>query len=126
MFLQNIPFVVNNKLNPWYKHRDMPDGKKESFSEWYEKEKRSRSPKEDKQKKVYIFMNSRERILQGVLKIRSCNAVPDISMFKGDQNATVRQYMEVFKTIGGSVFLVDDLNEVKLRSVNSLYITSRV
>jgi L-lactate dehydrogenase complex protein LldF len=46
-FLQNIPFVVNNKLNPWYKQRDMPDGKKESFSEWYEKEKRSRSPKEE-------------------------------------------------------------------------------
>ncbi len=34
-FMQNVPFVVNNKLNPWYKQRDMPDGSKESFTEWY-------------------------------------------------------------------------------------------
>ncbi len=37
-FLHNIPFVVNNKFNPWYKQREMPEGQKESFSEWYEKE----------------------------------------------------------------------------------------
>ncbi|MCW3111223.1 MAG: lactate utilization protein [Segetibacter sp.] len=36
-FLQNIPFVVNNKLNPWYKQREMPEGQKESFGEWYTK-----------------------------------------------------------------------------------------
>jgi L-lactate dehydrogenase complex protein LldF len=35
--LHNIPFVVNNKLNPWYKQRDMPEGENESFSEWYAK-----------------------------------------------------------------------------------------
>lgn len=35
--LNNIPFAVNNKLNPWYKQRDMPDTPKESFSEWYAK-----------------------------------------------------------------------------------------
>jgi L-lactate dehydrogenase complex protein LldF len=34
-FLHNIPFVVNNKFNPWYKQRDMPEGPKESFGEWY-------------------------------------------------------------------------------------------
>lgn len=34
-FLQNIPFVVNNKLNPWYKQRNMPEAPKESFNEWY-------------------------------------------------------------------------------------------
>lgn len=34
-FMQNVPFVVNNKLNPWYKQRDMPEGPKETFSEWY-------------------------------------------------------------------------------------------
>ena len=34
-FLQNVPFVVNNKLNPWYKQRDMPEAPKESFGEWY-------------------------------------------------------------------------------------------
>jgi L-lactate dehydrogenase complex protein LldF len=31
------PFVVNNKLNPWYKQRDMPEPPKESFTEWYKK-----------------------------------------------------------------------------------------
>ncbi len=36
-FLHNIPFVVNNKLNPWYKQREMPEGPKESFAEWYAK-----------------------------------------------------------------------------------------
>ncbi len=34
-FMQNVPFVVNNKLNPWYKQRDMPEGPKETFTEWY-------------------------------------------------------------------------------------------
>jgi L-lactate dehydrogenase complex protein LldF len=34
-FLQNAPFVVNNKFNPWYKQRDMPEGPKESFAEWF-------------------------------------------------------------------------------------------
>lgn len=36
-FLHNIPFVVNNKFNVWYKQRDMPEGPKESFAEWYVK-----------------------------------------------------------------------------------------
>jgi L-lactate dehydrogenase complex protein LldF len=33
--LHNIPFVVNNKFNPWYRQRDMPEGPKESFGEWF-------------------------------------------------------------------------------------------
>ncbi len=36
-FLHNIPFVVNNRFNPWYKQREMPEGPKESFAEWYAK-----------------------------------------------------------------------------------------
>jgi len=36
-FLHNIPFVVNNKFNPWYKQREMPEGPKESFADWYAK-----------------------------------------------------------------------------------------
>jgi L-lactate dehydrogenase complex protein LldF len=36
-FLHNIPFVVNNRFNPWYKQRDMPEAPKESFGEWYVK-----------------------------------------------------------------------------------------
>lgn len=35
--MQNIPFVVNYKFNPWHKQRSMPGGKKESFAEWYAK-----------------------------------------------------------------------------------------
>lgn len=35
--LRNIPFVLKNKFNPWYKQRDMPEGPKESFAEWYAK-----------------------------------------------------------------------------------------
>jgi L-lactate dehydrogenase complex protein LldF len=37
--LKNMPFAVNNKLNPWYKQRDMPEPPKESFGEWYKKNK---------------------------------------------------------------------------------------
>lgn len=29
------PFMVNNKLNAWYKQREMPEPPKQSFSEWY-------------------------------------------------------------------------------------------
>lgn len=29
------PFAVNNQLNPWYKHRDMPRVPESSFNEWY-------------------------------------------------------------------------------------------
>jgi L-lactate dehydrogenase complex protein LldF len=39
--LNNIPFIVNNKLNPWYKQRDMPEGSKQSFAEWF-KDKNSK------------------------------------------------------------------------------------
>jgi L-lactate dehydrogenase complex protein LldF len=35
--LHNLPFVLNNKLNPWYKQRDMPEGQQASFAAWYAK-----------------------------------------------------------------------------------------
>ncbi|RXF67461.1 lactate utilization protein B [Arcticibacter tournemirensis] len=35
--MKNLPFLVNNKLNPWYKAREMPVPPKESFREWYTK-----------------------------------------------------------------------------------------
>lgn len=35
--MKNLPFLVNNKLNPWYKEREMPVPPKESFREWYTK-----------------------------------------------------------------------------------------
>jgi len=39
-FMMNVPFAVNNGLNPWYKQRDMPEPPKESFGEWYKKNKK--------------------------------------------------------------------------------------
>ncbi len=35
--MKHAPFMVNNKLNAWYKQRDMPEPPKQSFSEWYKK-----------------------------------------------------------------------------------------
>jgi L-lactate dehydrogenase complex protein LldF len=35
--LRNTPFAVNNNLNPWYLHREMPEAPKQSFKEWFEK-----------------------------------------------------------------------------------------
>lgn len=35
--MRNIPWLVSNKLNPWYKQREMPEPPKASFSEWYKK-----------------------------------------------------------------------------------------
>jgi len=36
-FLKHAPFAVNNKFNPWFKHREMPEAPSESFGEWYKK-----------------------------------------------------------------------------------------
>jgi len=37
--IKHLPFVVNNKLNPWYKQREMLQAPKESFHEWYRRNK---------------------------------------------------------------------------------------
>ena len=39
-FMLNVPFTVSNGLNPWYRQRDMPVSPKESFGEWYKKNKK--------------------------------------------------------------------------------------
>jgi L-lactate dehydrogenase complex protein LldF len=38
-FMLNVPFTVNNGLNAWYRQRDMPAAPKQSFGEWYKKNK---------------------------------------------------------------------------------------
>jgi len=38
--MKQLPFIVNNRLNPWYKQRDMPAPPKESFTEWYQKNRK--------------------------------------------------------------------------------------
>jgi L-lactate dehydrogenase complex protein LldF len=35
--IKYAPFAVSNKLNPWYKQRDMPSSPEQSFGEWYSK-----------------------------------------------------------------------------------------
>lgn len=35
--MAHAPFAVNNGLNAWYKQRDMPEPPKQSFGEWYKK-----------------------------------------------------------------------------------------
>ena len=60
-------------------------------------------------------MNTREKILEAVLKNQPpTTALPDITMFKGNSIDLVQKYMDVFKTIGGSSFLVDDIAAVKI------------
>jgi L-lactate dehydrogenase complex protein LldF len=38
--MKHAPFAVNNKLNPWFRQRDMPGPPAQSFSEWYAKNKK--------------------------------------------------------------------------------------
>lgn len=39
--MRNLPFLVKNKLNPWYHQREMPEAPKQSFKEWYIKNKKA-------------------------------------------------------------------------------------
>ena len=32
-----LPWLVNNKMNPWYKQRELPSPPEQSFTEWYKK-----------------------------------------------------------------------------------------
>ena len=60
-------------------------------------------------------MTTREKILEAVLKNQPpSTALPDIALFKGDNTDLIQKYMNVFKTIGGTAFLVDDIAAVKI------------
>jgi L-lactate dehydrogenase complex protein LldF len=39
MMMRIFPWLLNNKLNPWYKQREMPAPPKESFRDWFIKNK---------------------------------------------------------------------------------------
>jgi len=73
-------------------------------------------------------MNSRETILEAVLKNQpQTTLLPDISMFKGDNNSDdVQKYIDVFKTIGGSAFRVDDIAAVKAHIDEHFDVTKRL
>ena len=38
--LKHAPFAVNNKFNPWFKQREMPEPPEQSFGEWYNKNRK--------------------------------------------------------------------------------------
>ena len=40
-FIKHMPWLVNNKLNAWYKQREMPAPPKTSFGEWYRKNRKN-------------------------------------------------------------------------------------
>lgn len=37
LLMRYAPFALNNRLNPWYKEREMPAPPKQSFDDWYKK-----------------------------------------------------------------------------------------
>lgn len=39
-FMKYLPFIVNNRFNPWYKQREMPAVPKQSFREWYKENRK--------------------------------------------------------------------------------------
>jgi L-lactate dehydrogenase complex protein LldG len=72
-------------------------------------------------------MNSREKILEAVLKSQpQTSPLPDISMFKGQGYDAVQRYMDTFKTIGGSAYLVDDIASVEQLITEQFDLTKRV
>jgi L-lactate dehydrogenase complex protein LldF len=40
MLMRKVPGMVNNKYNPWYTQREMPNPPDESFGEWYKKNRK--------------------------------------------------------------------------------------
>ena len=72
-------------------------------------------------------MSSRQKILEAVLKNQpQATLLPDISVFKGDNNNTVQKYMDIFKTIGGSSHLVDNIAAVKALINENFDVTKRI
>lgn len=43
LIMRVFPFIINNRLNVWYKQREMPSAPKESFREWYLKNEKNNS-----------------------------------------------------------------------------------
>jgi len=39
-FMRNIPLLIDNRFNPWYKQREMPAAPRESFRDWYLKKRK--------------------------------------------------------------------------------------
>ena len=72
-------------------------------------------------------MSTRKQILEAVLKNQpQATFLPDVSVFKGDDTNVVQIYMDVFKTIGGSAYLVEDITAIKTILGEQFDFTKRV
>ena len=72
-------------------------------------------------------MTTREKILEAVLQNQPpSTALPDITLFKGENNDLVQKYMTVFKTIGGNSFLVEDIANAKALIKQNFDTTKRI
>jgi L-lactate dehydrogenase complex protein LldF len=40
LFMRIMPWLLNNKMNPWFKQRDMPSPPRKSFREWYKENRK--------------------------------------------------------------------------------------
>jgi len=59
-------------------------------------------------------VSSREEILQAVLHNQpESSPLPDMGIFKVEFEDIVQKYMDIFKSIGGEVYTVNSLDEVK-------------
>ena len=72
-------------------------------------------------------MTTREKILQAVLQNQPPSTeLPDTSMLKGDSRDLVQKYMNVFKAIGGSSFLVNNIADVKILIAENFDTSKRI
>jgi L-lactate dehydrogenase complex protein LldG len=59
-------------------------------------------------------MTSREKILQATLDNQPpLSPLPDITMFSGDDRDLAQKYVDVFRSIGGTAFVVEDFAKIK-------------
>ena len=72
-------------------------------------------------------MSTRKQILEAVLKNQpQATFLPDVSVFKGDATDVVQKYMDVFKTIGGDAYLIEDITTIKTILGEQFDFTKRV
>ncbi len=72
-------------------------------------------------------MSSKEKILAAVLENQpQASPLPDIGLFKGENQDIVQKYCDIFTGIGGRVFLVDDIATVKAIINEHFDITKRI
>lgn len=72
-------------------------------------------------------MSSREKILAAVLKNQPpLSPLPEMNIFKGEDQDTVQQYIDTFISIGGKVFTVDDIASVKALISEQFDVSKRI